>query len=172
MPTQSHTAHSPEFKEQALLKARQRGDKTIRSIAQELNLPFGTLKGWLKSSNARAAPAAHAPPGLPVGGSAQSWSPAQRLQALNESHAFTGEALAAWCREHGLFEHQLGQWRAAFCAPSTTESNSHMTALRALQREHALLQRQVLRKDKALAEAAALLVLQKKFQALLGDEAV
>lgn len=47
-----------------------------------------------------------------------------------------------------------------------------MTALRALQREHALLQRQVLRKDKALAEAAALLVLQKKFQALLGDEAV
>jgi len=32
------------------------------------------------------------------------------------------------------------------------------------------LQRDLRRKERALAEAAALLVLQKKFQALLGDE--
>jgi transposase-like protein len=39
-----------EFKEQALSKARQRGSRTLESIAGELNLSLGTLKGWLKSS--------------------------------------------------------------------------------------------------------------------------
>jgi hypothetical protein len=36
---------------------------------------------------------------------AQHWSSAQRLQALLESHALSGVALHAWCREKGLFEH-------------------------------------------------------------------
>ena len=40
------------------------------------------------------------------------------------------------------------------------------TALRELQVKHDGLQRELRRKEKALAEAAALLVLQKKFQAL------
>ena len=39
-----------------------------------------------------------------------------------------------------------------------------------LQSKNDLLERQMRRKDKALAEAAALLVLQKKFQALWADE--
>ena len=45
------------------------------------------------------------------------------------------------------------------------------TALRELQAKHDQLQRDMRRKDKALAEAADLLVLQKKFQALWADEA-
>ena len=40
-------------------------------------------------------------------------------------------------------------------------------ALRELQARHDCLQREMRRKDRALAEAAALLVLQKKFQALV-----
>jgi hypothetical protein len=168
MPTKSksHATYSPEFKEQALLKARQRGKQSIRALADELNISFGTLKSWLKSPRAEVP---HAAP-LPVGGSAHAWSLAQRLQALIQSHALTGEALAAWCREKGLFEHQLHQWHAAFCQPSSVSSPVD-GALRALQRDHAQLQRQLLRKDKALAEAAALLVLQKKFQALWEEEA-
>ena len=43
-------------------------------------------------------------------------------------------------------------------------------ALRDLQARHEGLQRELRRKEKALAEAAALLVLQKKFQALWADE--
>ena len=60
------------------------------------------------------------------------------------------------------------QWRDAFCAPAQAPaSNAANTALRELQGRHAQLQREMLRKDRALAEAAALLVLQKKFQALV-----
>ena len=38
--------HSPEFKEQALAKARDRGSRTLQAVAQEINISLGTLKGW------------------------------------------------------------------------------------------------------------------------------
>ena len=159
--------HSSEFIEQALLKARTRGTRTLDSVAAELNMSLGTLKGWLKRSRHTG------PASLPADMPALQWTPAQRLQALHESHALQGPALHAWCRERGLFEHQLIQWRETFCtatqpaAASTAEQRTANTAMRELQSRHDQLQRQMRRKDRALAEAAALLVLQKKFQALV-----
>ena len=78
--------------------------------------------------------------------------------------------LHAWCREKGLFEHQLKTWRDAFCSAPVSDSRESKAALRDLQAKHEALQRELRRKEKALAEAAALLVLQKKFQILLGGE--
>ena len=70
----------------------------------------------------------------------------------------------------GLFEHQLIAWRDAFCALVSPESRESKLAVRELQTRHDGLQRELRRKEKALAEAAALLVLQKKFRALWEDE--
>jgi hypothetical protein len=164
--------HPPEFQEHALNKARTRGKRTLESVAAELNMPLGTLKGWLKRSGLEGAALPHAAT-LPGDVPARQWSPAQRLLALQESHTLSGSALHAWCREKGLFEHQLKQWRDAFCAPVHTPAanaaaqRAANTALRDLQTRHDRLQREMRRKDRALAEAAALLVLQKKFQALV-----
>ena len=108
--------YSTEFKEQALSKARQRGTRTLEAVANELNLSLGSLKGWLKASMRKAADSATLAV-LPSDLAGQHWSHAQRLLALNESHLLQGPALHAWCREKGLFEHQLNQWRQAFCSP-------------------------------------------------------
>jgi transposase-like protein len=165
------TPYSSEFKEQALRKLRDRGSRTQQSVANELNISLATLKGWLQANAIEARGLPHGANPLPGDVPAVAWGASERLQALNESHALTGEALHAWCREKGLFAHQLQTWREAFCAgtePATRESRG---ALRELQSKHDQLERQLLRKDKALAEAAALLVLQKKFQALWADEA-
>ena len=164
--------HSPEFIEQALSKARTRGTRTLATVATELNMSLGTLKGWLKRSRPSGAGLPHAAT-LPGDVPAAQWTPVQRLLALNESHALTGPALHAWCREKGLFEHQLIQWHDAFCtatqppAASAAEQRLAHAALRDLQGQTAQLQCELRRKDRALAEAAALLVLQKKFQALV-----
>ena len=164
--------HSPEFIEQALSKVRERGSRTLQSVAAELNMSLGTLKGWIKRSGPAGAGLPHAP-SLPGDVPTRQWTPVQRLLALNESHALQGPALHAWCREKGLFEHQLIQWREAFCAaqqPSVAEAAQQRlssTALRELQGRHDQLQREMRRKDRALAEAAALLIIQKKFQALV-----
>ena len=56
------------------------------------------------------------------------------------------------------------------CSAAAPASRESRTALRELQVKHDGLQRELPRKERALAEAAALLVLQKKFQALCADE--
>ena len=86
---------------------------------------------------------------------------------MQESYALSSPALAGWCRERGVFEHQLAQWREDFCTPIAPVSREATGAFRDLQRQHDQLQRELRRKEKALAEVAALLVLQKNFQALL-----
>ena len=165
MQRKPHSHHSPEFKEQALLKARHRGTRSLLSLASELNMSAGTLKRWVLDS-AKAGQQAHATsPALD--GPAAAWLPVQRLTALQESYPLNGSALAAWCRERGVFEHQLTQWREEFCTPAVPASREAGSAFRELQRQHEQLQRELRRKEKALAEVAALLVLQKNFQALL-----
>ena len=57
------------------------------------------------------------------------------------------------------------------CSPGgSNEIREEASALRTLKADNQRLERELLRKDKALAEAAALLVMQKKFRALLGGE--
>jgi transposase-like protein len=165
--------HSPEFKEQALRKLRERGNRTQQSVADELNICLSTLKGWLQGSKKMARGLPHGANPLPGDVPATTWGHSERLQALNESHALKCEALHSWCREKGLFTHQLQTWREAFLTgaePMTGSARDSRSAVRELQSKNDLLERQLRRKDKALAEAAALLVLQKKFQALWADE--
>ena len=161
--------HSLEFREQALSKVRQRGARSVQDIASDLNMSAGTLRKWVGQANKKDTVSLTQAP-LPADLPAQSWSPAQRLLALNETHILSGESLHAWCREKGLFEHQLKAWREAFSSTTTGDSKEVKSALRELQGKHEVLQRELRRKEKALAEAAALLVLQKKFQALWEDE--
>jgi transposase-like protein len=160
---------SEEFKEQALIKVRGRGEKSVRLIAEELNMREGTLRKWIGIGKRKEA-RANSVVVLPSDMAAASWSAAQRLLALNETHALTAPEVSAWCREKGLFEHQLQAWREAFCGAAVADSRESKTALRDLQVKHDKLQRELNRKEKALAEAAALLVLQKKYQALWEGE--
>jgi transposase-like protein len=178
MTRKYHLPYSAEFKEQALSKARQRGTRTLEAVANELSMSLGTLKRWLKVPGKKKGSTQAMEP-LPLDGSASVWTPDQRLQALLESFALSGPALHAWCREKGLFAHQLTQWRESFCSRAggaspesldSRESRESKTALRDLQGKYEVLQRDLRRKERALAEAAALLVLQKKFRALLGED--
>jgi transposase-like protein len=159
------TMYSEGFKEQALSKALQRGDRTIHSVAEELNVSYFTLKGWMKRKSQEGRAGGVAREKRP-----QDWSLAERLAALQESHGLEGEALSSWCRGKGLFVHHLVQWKAEFCQRDG-DSGAGRAEMRALKEANQRLQRELSRKEKALAEAAALMMLQKKYQALLGGEA-
>ncbi|MDQ2948356.1 MAG: transposase [Acidobacteriota bacterium] len=154
------------FKEQALAKVFARSDdQTILSIADELNMNMGTLRGWMKV----ALRDQKNPPVKSV--HVTEWTPAQRLLALHESHGLGEEALNAWCRERGIFVHDLARWCSDFCESGGSAGGREESAeLRQLRLTNMQLQRDLNRKDKALAEAAALLVLQKKYRALWAAE--
>ena len=156
--------YSEAFIEQALVKVYSRGDRTIRSVAQDLNVNHHTLKYWMKKKAITKSDVSAAREKRP-----QDWTAAEQFAALQETHGLSGETLQAWCRERGIFVHHLTTWKAAFCA-EVKEPATGVREVRTLKDENVKLKRELVRKDKALAEAAALLILQKKFRALWEDE--
>lgn len=156
------------FKEQALAKVLGRSeDQSIRSVASELGMQLGTLRGWMKRARRDQMKGSATPAGV------VDWTPEQRLMALHETHGLSEQAQNAWCRERGIFVHDLTQWRTAFCESAGALGRREETEeLRQLRLTNLQLQRELNRKEKALAEAAALLVLQKKYRALWAAEDV
>lgn len=155
--------YTEAFIEQALIKVYSRGERTIQSVAEELNVNCHTVKNWMKRKRADTVDLLVAKERRP-----QDWTTEQQLMALHETHNMTGEALQRWCRENGLFMHHLSSWKTAFC--EGTKVASGMRETRVLKDENEQLKRELIRKERALAEAAALLILQKKFRALWEDE--
>ena len=150
--------YTEAFRKQALEKVYTRDSRSVKAVAEELNVNPWTLKNWMKT---------HKEPSLSKEGTTtrrpKDWSLAERLQLLLESHGLEEEALNAFCREQGIFRHHLQQWREAF---ETGALQPNRSELRELKEANKGLKSELNRKEKALAEAAALLVLQKKYQAL------
>lgn len=157
--------YSQSFIEQALVKAFSRGQRSVTAIALDLNINHHTLRYWMKKKSVAEPSASAKKEKRP-----QDWTAQEQLVALCETHGLTGESLQAWCRERGVFAHHLTSWNAAFCAGGK-ESVPGLREVKTLKDEITKLKREAVRKDKALAEAAALLILQKKFRALWEDEA-
>ena len=155
--------YSEAFIEQALVKLYSRGDRTVQSVAEELNVKYHTVKNWMKRKVVRKLGVSVTKEKRP-----QDWGAEEQLVALHETHGLSGEALHAWCREKGLFAHHLTSWKTAFCADGKAAPGTR--EFRVLKDENENLKRELLRKERALAEAAALLILQKKFRALWEDE--
>lgn len=154
--------YTKAFIEQALVKVYSRGERTVKSVAEELNVSFHTVKTWMKRTvkkDSEMSTKEKRP---------QDWRAEEQLVALHETYGLTGEPLHAWCRENGLFAHHLTSWKTAFCTGAKTAPNTR--EIRALRDEIDDLKRELVRKEKALAEAAALLILQKKFQAFWAEE--
>ena len=159
------TYYTEAFRQQALEKVYNRGSRTVKAVAEELNINPWTLKNWMrlpeKSSTKKEAVSAKRP---------NDWSRSGRLKLLLDSHGLDDEALNAFCRERGIFRHHLEQWQVEFESGTTVISSSDRAELRELKETNKALTRELKRKEKALAEAAALLVLQKKYQALWEDK--
>ena len=152
------------FIEQSLVKVYSRGDRSISSVANDLNINHHTLRYWMKKKTQMVSSTEPTKEKRP-----HDWTAEEQLTALHESHGLAGEKLQAWCRERGLFAHNLASWKAAFCA-GAKEAAPSGREVKTLKDENVKLKRELVRKEKALAEAAALLILQKKFRALWEDE--
>jgi transposase-like protein len=103
----------------------------------------------------------------PKGKRPQDWPAEAKLAAVKEADTLPEEDLGAFLRRRGLHRAHLSQWRqqivAGLDAPRSKKTSAQTRRIRELERE-------LRRKDKALAETAALLVLKKKVQAIWGAE--
>jgi hypothetical protein len=125
------------------------------AVAREIGVAVDTLERWRSESLSRPA-------------KERIWSAAARLQAVIATAVLDEASRSAWCRENGVYPQQLQQWRdsatQALAAPEEARASPSQT--KEAQRRIRELERELHRKDKALAEAAALLVLSKKAEAI------
>jgi hypothetical protein len=114
-----------------------------------------TLERWREEAQTRPA-------------RGRAWSARARLEAVITTAALDAAGKSAWCREHGVFPAELEQWCASATAAlaEPEEARASPQATRADRKRIKALERELMRKDRALAETAALLVLSKKVEAL------
>jgi transposase-like protein len=130
-------------------------------VAQQVGVRQETLQRWLNEA-------------LSGEKSGRSWTAAARFEAVLATAALDEAGKNAWCRAHGLYPQELSSWQAsATQALSDPEEAADRAGSKESKRRIQSLERELRRKDKALAEAAALLVLSKKVTAIFdegGDE--
>jgi hypothetical protein len=124
-------------------------------VSREMGVGVSTLEKWRSQSLGKPA-------------QARIWTAAARLQAVIATAAMDEVSRSAWCRENGLYMHQLQQWKesATQSLAGPAESRASPSQTKADRRRIKELERELRRKNAALAEAAALLVLSKKTAAI------
>jgi len=101
------------------------------------------------------------------------WSSRDKFAAVMESAAMSEIEKSAYCRERGIYPEQLSQWRMACEQANDWQQSTDLTlkaTTRVDRKKINKLEKELARKEKALAEAAALLVLRKKYEGLFQDD--
>ena len=127
----------------------------VQLVAMEIGVSSGTLQRWREEAQS-----------MPARGRA--WTAAARFEAVVTTAALPVAGKSAWCREQGIYPTELEKWcssaTAALADPKDARASPQAT--RQDRKRIKALERELLRKDRALAETAALLVLSKKVSAI------
>lgn len=139
------------------------------ALGLETGLAQATLSRWLKEAAKVGRPMARKDDKV-VKKQPQEWTPEEKLQIVLEAAALSEGELGVFLRGKGIHEALLTEWRdQALAGLRGTQAASKLQIQRET-REMRELRRELKRKDKALAETAALIVLKKKVQEIWGAE--
>lgn len=169
-------AYTEGFKQQMVKRMLGPPAVTATALAKKVGVPQPTLSKWLRDAGTVASMVfdekeeeATAP---------KKWTVKEKLRVVVAAEGLEGQALGEFLRREGLHEAQLKSWRDTAAGALTSAEAASSGPLTAKQRRRLAgaekrvkeLERELRRKEKALAEAAALLMLEKKLQALGWDE--
>ena len=155
----------PRVVKEAALEKMLHTDLSLRQIADELSIPRATLHQWKKQYKMDKDEI------LTVNAMVESWSPEQKFAVVLETATLSEVELNTYCREKGVYPGQIKAWREA-CIRGNEPQDKHLRregVYKQHKRRITSLERELQRKDKALAETVALLVLRKKYDALWED---
>jgi transposase len=156
--------YSPDFKEQIVRKMMPPNSQSIASISRETGIAQPTLYAWRQHFRSQGY-VVPAKPDHPEG-----WDWKAKAAAVLKTEAMNEAEKSEYCRQHGLYPEQLEAWQEAFETADSNKSTASAAEAQADRKKLRQLEKELRRKDKALAEAAALLVLSKKAQAIWGTK--
>jgi len=164
------------FKIQAVEKALNRSAEiSLTEMAKTLGVSRSALQRWITQSKNDQLEIASNHDRSPITTMKvkekrpQDWSLEERLKVVIESDGLSEEAASELCRTQGIFPHHLKEWKQQFITGSAVLADTKkQVTIKSLRNEIKDLNKDLNRKNKALAETAALLVLKKKVDEIWG----
>jgi transposase len=150
------------FKDRAVARLLAPESAALDDVAREAGVGVGTLERW--RSEALSRPARE-----------RTWTAVARFDAVLTTAAMDEASKSAWCRAKGVYPQELVAWRQAATQALAEPEEARASPQETRQDRQRIkdLERELRRKDHALAETAALLVLSKKVAAIFntGEDA-
>ena len=151
-------AYSGGFKSRMIQRLTGPQAVSAKSLSREVGVPASTLNYWLREARTLVDMAGH------TDSSPQSWTAEEKYKVVIEAAAVPEAELGEFLRKKGLHAAQLDEWRRLMKAALTTGGKTRTPSDTADKKRLRELERELRHKDKALAEAAALLVLKKNWR--------
>jgi transposase-like protein len=157
------TVYPEEFKASIIAKMLPPNNVPVPQLVRETGIPKDTLYSW-RSKHRKAQG------GTTPQSTAGELSSEEKFAVVLESASLNEVELGEYCRRKGFYPQQIAAWRqSCLHANAIAPPKADRAELKAQSKHIKQLEAELRRKEKALAEAAALLILQKKVQALWGD---
>jgi transposase-like protein len=158
--------YSATLKEDIVQKVLLTDGRPLNQIAREAGISASTVRYWVtchrkKSGESPLSEQEKRP---------KDWSAEERVLAVIETASLDEEQKNIWCRTHGVYKHHLEQWKKdAVSGTALLAAQGRVRQDPKLQKKVRSLEKELTRKEKALAEASALLLLKKKAHSIWGD---
>jgi transposase len=159
--------YTNEMKDSILKRMMPPNNEPISKLSDESGITEATLYKWRKDARI----AGNATPG--DGQGSEQWSSEDKFLVVMETYTMNDVALAEYCRKKGLYKEQIEAWRGVCLSANGREFNQTKQLNQELKEEKKkakILEQDLRKKEKALAEAAAILLIRKKAQAIWGDQ--
>jgi len=154
------------FKDAAIQKMMPPNPKSVDQLSQEANIGKSTLYRWKAEYRNKGISVPS------VNKKAEKWSAEDKLAVVTETMSLNAHDMSEYCRKKGLYPEQIDQWKESALQGYKQSQELSQAKKDNRKKDQARineLEAELTRKEKALAEAAALLVLSKKCQAIWGE---
>jgi transposase-like protein len=161
---------SPDGKTAIIMQAINRGSRAIAEIAALNNIGKSTLTRWVRQYKLGILPESK-PSESNVVKDNKPLHSEQKFKHILASNGLDDVSLGKYCRQNGLYAHELKTWKNDFMNNKDTgDSSAAIKAeLSEMKAKNKKLESELRRKDKALSEASALLILKKKANLIWGE---
>lgn len=158
--------HPSELKNKIVGRMMPPANESIRTLSRETGISEATLHQWRNQArkNGFAAPA--------DGKESDRWSPQDKFLIVMQTYSMNEAELAEYCRTKGLFAEQIETWQDACLQANggvAKQAAALQQELKTEKKRSKDLEKELRRKEAALAETAALLTLRRKARAIWGD---
>ena len=156
--------YTKDFKENLIKLMLPPENRKVKELVDEYNIHEQTLYRWRREAKSKGVVYQDNV------ASKQKYSREMQFQIIIETSQMNNHELSEYCRRKGIYAEEIESWKKAFINGETDEQSKIKQEFKDSQAELKHTKKELDRKEKALAEAAALLVLKKKMQAIWSSD--